>query len=331
MPYSFGGVGALTKLAIGPTGETISRMAFLSFTPQFVKTLADGSTKAIRGTLDHQATSVAEGLVHIRFRTTMYLTSTIMDILWPLLGVPLTSYTGTLVDSLPDSTVILAPPGTKETTFLGCIPTDWTIHGQHGGDPIIIDIGWQGRTFTQAANGTFFTSQSSPALIEGYTFPFADGAAAGNASTLSLPIGTISANLAFPQFRLSMNYNVVAEFNNSITATNLMPSDHDLKFATSILYNPADATSSTGSTEPLFDVPASGDVTGAALTLNFQRAAPFASPGNYQTTLTVANMKLLARLPQIVKNDFTRLPINAVGYASGGTALLTVVNKTNQP
>jgi hypothetical protein len=331
MPYSFGGVGALTKLAIGPTGGTISRMSILSFSPQFVKTLADGSTKAIRGTLDHQATSVAEGLVQIRFRTTMYLTSTIMDILWPLLGVPLTSYTGTLVDSLPDSTVVLAPPGTKETTFLGCIPTDWTISGQKGGDPIIIDIGWQGRTFTQAANATFFTGPSTPPLVEGYTFPFADGAAAGNASTLSLPIGTITANLGFPQFRLSMNYSVVAEFNNSITVTNLMPTDHDLKFATSVLYNPADATSSTGSTEPLFDVPASGDVTGAALTLNFQRAAPFASPGNYQTTLTVANMKLLARLPQIVKNDFTRLPINAVGYASGGTALLTVVNKTNQP
>jgi hypothetical protein len=48
-------------------------MAFLSFTPQFVKTLADGSTKAIRGTLDHQATSVAEGRMIVEVTEKIFL------------------------------------------------------------------------------------------------------------------------------------------------------------------------------------------------------------------------------------------------------------------
>jgi hypothetical protein len=329
MSNSFGGVGALTKLAIGPTGGTISRMDFLEFTPQIVKTLADGSTKAIRGTLDHQQTSVAEGLLHVRFRTKMYVTSTIMDILWPQLGVTLTSYTGTLADSLPDTDVILGCPGVKEQLFTKCIPTDWVMYGAHGTDPIIIDIGWEGRAWSEQANGTFFVSQTNPALVEGYTYPFAAGSASGNASMLTFPLGTYTGPVGFPQFRLHMDYKVVAEYNNSITPTNLMPTDHVLRFATSVLYNPIDSGSSTPSTETFFDTPMSGDVTGAQLILNFQRAAPFASPGNYQTTLTVANMKAIARPPRISQHDYVRLPINLEGYASGGSPLLTVVNKTN--
>ena len=323
---SFGGVGAKTQIAVGPTGGTISKIDFLEFTPQIVKKLADGSTKAIRGSLDHQQTSVAEGLLHLRFRTKMFVTSAVMDILWPQLGVTLTSYTGTLADTLPDTDWIIGAPGVKEETYGKCVPTDWKLFGAHGADPIMIDIGWEGRSYTTQANGTFFGA--SPAYVEGYTYPFAAGAASGNASTLTYTMGGYSGTVGFPQFVMEMDYGIRAEYNNSITPTNLMPTDHILKFATSVLFNPADSASSTPSTETYLDTPMSGDVTGASLVLNFQRAAPFASPSNYQTQLTVANMKGIARVPRIVKNDYVRLPMNLVGYATTGTALLTVVNKT---
>lgn len=322
MTQSFGGVGALCKLAIGSSASQ-TRMDFLQFTPQIVKTLADGSTRAIRGTLDHQSTSVAEGLLHIRFRTSMWMTAPKLDVLLPQLGFTAVGNVYTLGDAIPDTTVILGPPGTKEHTFKGCVPTDFVIHGQHGSDPIYIDIGWIGRTWEEDDNGTFFVSQTDPPMQEGYVYPFAAGQAPNNASTLNI----LGQALAFPQFRLSLDYKTLVEFNNSITATNVMPSDHVLNFATSCLYNPADADSGTGSTEPLFDIPMSGDVDGASLTLNFRRAAPFTTPANYQTQIVVANAKLIARPPRIVKSDFTRLPINAQGYAVGSTPLLVITNK----
>lgn len=312
MTTSCCGVGALSKLAIGLSSGDPTRMDFIRFQPNITKTLSDGSVHAIRGALDHRQEAAAEGLLHIKFRTSFYLTAAKMDVLLPCLGFSESTDVWTLGDTLTDSTIVVGPSGAPEDTYTGCVPTDFVITGQKGSDPVHIDIGWVGKSWSTASAGTFFTSQSSPAMTEGYVYPFAVSGA-GNTSSLNI----LGQSLAFPMFRLSMNYHILEEFNNSVTATNLCPSDHDLKFATSALYSTCD--SNTG----LWTTPMAGTTTGASLTLDFQRTI---SALIYQTKFVVANAKLIARAPEIKKTDYNRLPINAVGYATSGAALLVITN-----
>lgn len=306
------GVGAMSKLAIGLASGTQTRMDFIHFTPNITKTLSDGSGNTIRGTLDHSGNSVAQGMLHVKFRTSFYMTAAKMDVLLPCLGFTESTDVWTLGNVLPLSTVVVGPSGAPEDTYSGCVPTDFVIMGRKGQDPVVIDIGWIGKTWASAAAGTFFTSQSSPAMTEGYAYPFA-ATGSGNASSLNI----LGQSLAFPQFRLSMDYKILEEFNNSVTATNLCPSDHVLKFATSALYSTCD-----GNTD-LWTEPMGGDITGASLTMNFQRLVGAA---NHQTQVVVANAKLIARAPEIKKNDYNRLPVNAVGYATDAAALLVITN-----
>jgi len=310
--YSCCGTGALSRLAIGLDGGTPTRMDFIDYNGgQVVKALSDGSLRAIRGTLDPIDTNVGEGLTFVRFRTRFYVTAAKMAVLLPCLGFTAVSTVWTLGDTIPFSKVILGPAGTKEQVFDNCIPTDWVVEGQKGSDPITIDIGWVGKTWAEQDNATFFTSQSSPAMTEGYVYPFPDGA--NGATTLSL----LGQTVYFPRFRLAMDYGVVTEFNNSVTATNLCPTKHDLKFATSALYSSCD------STEPLITTPLGGDVTGSSLTLNFSRTV---GTDTFGTQFVIANAKAIARPPSVKKDDFNRLPINMQGYATSGTALLVITN-----
>ena len=311
--FSCCGTGALSRLAIGKIGSTATRMDFTEFhSVEIVKTLSDGGAKAIRGTLDHIDTNVAEGMLFVKFRTRMWLTSAKMAILLPCLGFTQLSTVFTVSDTMPECNVILGPAGTKEHTFGGCICSDFVISGAKGSNPIEIDIGWVGMTWAENTNGTFFTSQTSPAMTEGYTYPFAQGA--NNVSTLS----ALGQTVYFPNFRLKMDYKLVTEFNNSVTATNVCPTDHDLTFATSALYSTCD------STEPLLDTPLAGTTTGAAITLNFTRTIP--GPTTYQTQFVITNAKAIARPPSIKKNDFNRLPLNFRGYAQSSTKSLVITN-----
>jgi len=307
------GTGALAKLAMGKHGSTATRMDFNNFhSLQIVKALTDGSKKAIRGTLDHLDTNPTEGLLFVKFRVSMWVTAAKMAVLLPMMGLTAVSSVYTLGDTLPECDVILGPPGTKEHTFSGCIVSDWVVQGQKGSDPIEIDIGFIGATYAGATNGTFFTSQSSPAMTEGYVYPMGTGT--NNVCSLN----ALGQTVHFPQFRLAMNYHLLTEYNNSVTATNICPSDHELTFATSALYSSCD------STEPLFDTPFGGDTSGASLTLNLTRTLP--GPTTHQTQFVVANMKAISRPPNIKKTDFNRLPINLQGYATSSTALLVVTN-----
>jgi len=311
------GAGAMSRLAIGLSSGTPTRMDFIDFNPTgIVKAIVDGGKKAIRGTLDPIDTDVAEGLQFVKFRTRMWLTAAKMDILLPCMGFTEVSDVFTLGDTLAAVKVIVGPAGAKEQVYDNCVCSDWKVIGQKGSDPILIDIGWIGKTAVEQNNATFFTSQSSPAMTEGYVYPFPDGT--NNATTLNL----LNQTVTFPQCVLSMDYHIIQEFNNSVTATNLCPSAHDLTFQTSALYSNCD------STEPLYSTPLAGTITGNALTLNFQRTV---GTDNYQTQFVIANAKAIARPPRIVKNDYNRLPIHMQGFASGSTALLVVTNKQQEP
>ena len=307
------GAGSGSKLAIGLSAGTPTRMDFIDVhSTKVFKTLSDGSSKTIRGTLDPVDVNVAEGMLFVQFRTKLWLTAAKMAVLLPCLGFTNTSGNDwTLGDSLPASKIIVGPSGSPEVTYDGAVPTDVTWEGRKGSDPIMMDIGWIAKTRATANAGTFFVSQTSPAMTEGYVYPYPDGAY--NVTRLEVE----GADRLFPLFRLRLDYGVISEFNQSVTATNLCPTKHDLTFGASALYSTCDSSTD------LLSVPMSGDVTGASLTIDLERLVGVTT---YETIFNVANMKLLAQDPNIVKNDFIRLPINGKGYATDSTAMLIITN-----
>ena len=360
MTFSYSdGAGALTKFAIGPgpssaqtsnnwttsTCANVTRMDLLDFQPNIVKVLSDGSVKAIRGTLDHQQLSVAQGILHVRFRTKMYLTATKMNTLLPLLGfntstsspVAGTAYVWTLGDPLPaqgtnvcnPATIIMAPPGANEDIYYNCYPSDWVIEGQKGADPITIDIGWVGQQWYQQTGATFFTSATTPPLVEGYTYPFAT-TGTGNSAAVTIGSGLAgsgSVTLEMPMVRLSCDYKLAVEFLNSLTATNIVPTDHELKIGTSALYPIVDATTNATYLWNGVNGPMTGDVSGASFAWNLERATVSGGASFDQTQFSVANIKSIARSFVFKKHDLVRLPLQFEGYASGSTALLQITNE----
>lgn len=317
------GIGAFSKLAIGKTGSTLTRMDFLNFVPNIVKVLADGSTKAIRGTLDHQATSVAEGVLHVRFKTTFWVTPDKMAILMLSLGFTASGDTWTMGDVIPDSTIVLTPGGAEDFTFTGCIPANFIISGQKGVDPQMIEINWVGKTMTSLAGGTF----SYGTMLEGYPFAYATQGT-GNANTVTLG-SPYSTTIKSPQIKLYMDYHLIVEFNNSVTAVAICPSDHDMTIGMSALFSNCDGTMPlldlpVGGQSPTTATPLSGNVVGSTLVWNMQRLLP--DTNNSQCQISLANVKPIAQFPRIVKNDLNRLPLNFRAYASGSTAMCTILN-----
>jgi len=306
------GVGALSKFAFGLMGDTPTRMDFIQFVSKSVKSIVDGSDKSIRGTLDPTGENVAEGMLFAQGRFRMWMTAAKNDILLPCFGATQSpTDTFTLGDSLPACVMTVGPAGSNEITYENCVVTDWVVTGQKGSDPILLDVGWMGTTRASASAGTFFLSQTSPAMVEGYAYPYPDGSASVTRFSY------MGADRYFPMFRLAMDYGVIREYNQSVNATRLCPTKHELTFSTNALYSTCD------STNDLLETPMGGDVSGDDLVIDLQRTV---GANTYRTIFTVANAKLIASDPSINKKDWIRLPINLRGFASGVTPLLSIVN-----
>lgn len=310
------GLGATSRLAIGLSADTPTRMDFIEVhSTKVIKTLSDGSSKTIRGTLDPVEVNVAEGMLFIRFRTRLWITAAKMAILLPCLGAVNTSGNiWTLEDSIAPSKIIVGPSGAPEVTYDGAIPTDVIWEGRKGSDPQMMDIGWIAKTRVPATAGTFFISQTSPVMLEGYVYPYPDGQY--NVTRFNLE----GLDRQFPLYRLALDFGTIDEFNQSVTATNLCPTKHDLTFSASSLYSVCDSTTD------LLSTPMSGDVTGDELVIDLERIV---GATTYETIFTVANVKLIAQDPNIKKNDFNRLPINGKGYATVSSPMLTITNKAS--
>lgn len=306
-------VGATSRLAIGLASGTPTRMDFTHFYGErVVKTLSDGSSQTIRGVLDPVSTNVAEGMLHVQFRVRMWMSAAKNEILLPCMGFTNVSTLWTLVDLLPPCTVIVGPSGAPEVTYNNCVVTDWVCSGQKGANPIQLDIGFIGKTRVPNPAGTFFVSQTSPSMLEGYTYPYPDG-------TYSVTrFNVLGADRYFPLFRISNDNGVISEFNQSVSATNLCPTTHNLTFQSNTLYSVCDSSTD------LLSVPMSGDVSGGPLTVDLERTVEATT---YETIFMVANAKLIARDTSIEKNAYNRLPIQAKGYAlPDGTPMLRVTN-----
>ncbi len=294
-------VGALAKLAIGGT-----RMDFIEFSPErFIKVLSDGSVRAIRGRLDHSSDAVGEGMLFVQFRISMYMSALKNDVLLPIMGLAESpTDTFTLGDTLSPTNIILGPSGSKEQVYTDCYCGRWMVAGQKGTDPVRLDLWFTAKTWSEQDPLTFFTGANTPVLNEGYYYSFTNGS-----------MNLLGAARYFNQFRMVMDYGLISEFNNSITATNICPTDHRLQIGTGVLYSTCDSNTD------LFTVPMGGDVSGSAFTLNFDRADVSKS-----THFSVGNVKLIARPPRVVKNDFLRLPVNGEGFALGTSPMLICVN-----
>lgn len=313
MANSCCGVGALSRIAIGLAVNTPTRIDFTHFYgDRVIKTLSDGSTQTVRGTLDRTELNVAEGMLHVAFRVRMWMSAAKNQVLLPCMGFTNVSTLWTLSDILPACKVIVGPAGAPEMTYDGCVVSDWICSGQKGQNPIMLDIGFIGKTRVTNAAGTFFTSQTSPAMTEGWVYGYPDG-------TYSVTrFNVLGADRYFPLFKLGLNNHVVTEFNQSTTATNLCPTDHELTFGSSSLYSVCDSSTD------LLSIPMSGDTTGGPLTIDLERQV---EATNYQTIFNVANAKLIGRDTSISKADFNRLPIMARGYAlAAGGPMLTITN-----
>jgi len=309
------GSGALSRLAIGlASAPNPTRLDFTHvYGTSVVKHISDGSSQTIRGTLDRVDSNVGEGMLIVRFRVQMWMTALKNEILLPVMGFTNVSTLWTLGDSLPETTAIVGPAAAPETTYGGCVITDWVASGRKGDDPILWDIGFIGKTRTPNPIGTFFVSQTDPAMTEGYTYPYPSGSYSHTQYTY------MGATRHFPLFQLRHNYHVIDEYLNSVNATNLCPTDHDLTFGTNALYSTCDSTTD------LLSEPMSGDTTGSQLIVDLQRTV---GSDVYQTQFDVANVKLIARDFDISKNAFNRLPIFGRGYApaDGSRAMLQITN-----
>ena len=302
------GTGSLSKLSIGASGGTLSRMDFIEFNPtKIIKTLSDGSQNTIRGTLDHNSTAASEGPAWVEFRTTMYLTAAKLDVLLPLLGLAESpTDTFTLADALSPSKIVLSPNGGKDHTFDNVYPDRWTIHGQAGTDPIRIDIDWCAMSWAEATLGTY----THGTTVEGFPYSF------HGQGSMTLE----GVTRYFNQVRIGLDYGLIKERNNSLYLSNVCPSDHSLSFGTGVLYSTCDSNTD------LYTVPmaTATAATGSQLTVGWSRVVGAAT---YGTSIVVGNVKLLPRFPGIKKSAFNRLPVFGTGYAvTGGAGLLTVVN-----
>lgn len=297
-------VGALAKLAVNS-----QRLEFIEFDPvRIVRMLSDGSVEAIRGTLDRLADDVVKGLLYVDFRTSFYMTAQNMALLLPIMGFSATGNTYKIGDTLASTTVILGLNSCPEFVYGNAFISKWVIRGVRGGDPPRIDVWWRAYTRSEQPSGTFFVSQSSPALLTEYPYPFAGGTA--------MTFGGQS--YQFYQVAFGLDYHLVSEFNNSDTATNICPTDHDITIGHGMLYAPCDNTTT------LLTTPFSGDVTGGAYTLSFTTTV---SMTTYSTSFSLPNVKLIAQQPGVTnKHDFTRMPFNGRGYAQGTHLSMTCVN-----
>lgn len=273
-------------------------MEFLSVRGGQTTQLVDNTEQAIRGILDHQEERVAEGLKPIRLEIEMQPTPSELDVLLPLIGMeesPTDTFTVTDDFSSLLFTVIVDRVA-KVHTYANCIVDKAEFYGQTGNLPIGLKLTIIGTTAeSEGAAGSF----SATALDLDHNYAFYEG-------VLTLE----SAAREFDRFRLGIENNVFASFNNSQTATDVCPTDRAIWLAESSPYNSTEADLYTNGI---------ADAGGAAGSLVFTRSTK-------STTFTFGNLKLIGRPADIPGKEEIRLDNFYRAYKSGATPVLVVTH-----
>jgi hypothetical protein len=289
---------AHAKLAINGT-----QMEFLEFDGGQTIELVDSSDQANRGFFDHAMERVTQGLKIIRFKITMQPSPSELDILIPLMGFaqsPTDTFTPTdNFDALDFS--VIADRVAKVHTYAGCIVDKAIFKGAKGRTPITLELHIVGKTETEGNAGTF----SASALDTDHNYAFTEGVLTLEGSARP-----------FSQFALGIENNVFASFNNSQTAECIHPTDRNVWLACSSPYN---TTHADLYTKAAHSGAIATDVDGAAGSLVFTRSTK-------STTFTFANLKSIAKSPNIPSRSEIRLDQFYKAYRSGSTASVIITH-----
>jgi hypothetical protein len=288
--------GALSKLKLD--GHF---MDFIEFRPYEVyQKLADGSAESIRGTLDHLDTDIDIEYQVAKFLMTTYVSPNKMQYILPLLGMPVTGTANTYdtTDTLPLFDTKLETPSGTLFTFSDCMVNGYSVRGQKGGGPIRITMDvWAMRMATSDAGVETFSS-----LVSGLIYAFSRGQFTYD-----------GVEYLYDQFSLDVNHRLIYQHNNSINVTTMCPTDRRIQFQTSTPYNTC-----SGSID-LFETPWNGDISGAAGNIDFTR-------DTNETKFSFANMKSVARMPNVNKFNEIRLPLQFMCYKTSSTPAIRVLN-----
>jgi hypothetical protein len=288
--------GALSKMKID--GHF---MDFIELRPYEVyQKLADGSAEAIRGSLDHLNTDVDVDIKVAKFLMTTYVSPDKMQYLLPLMGLPVTGTPNTYdtTETLPEFVTKLETPSGSLFTFNDCMVNGYSIRGQKGGGPIRVTLDIWAKDMTIGAAGV----ETFSGLITGLIYAFSRGTFTYGGD-----------EYYYDQFSLDVNHRLIYQHNNSITVTTMCPTDRRVQFQTSTPYNTC--SGSTG----LLTIPWNGNISGAVGVLDFTR-------GGNETKFTFANMKSVARMPNVNKFNEIRLPLQLMCYKTVTEPVLRVLN-----
>lgn len=260
-----------------------------------MRELVDNGRQAIRGILDHVAERVTLGRLIVGFEADIDPSPSELDVLLPLMSFSESpTDTFTIGDTYSTFTSIIDRV-TKVHTYTNCKFGRVILSGQRGSMPIKMRVQVLGTGFSEGDAGSF----SATAIDTDFVYAFHEG-------TLTLR----SSSRAFDRFQLVMDPHLQVQWNNSTTATEICPTDREIILAVNTPY--------TSSESALFTTPLSS-ATGAAGTLAFSR-------GNKSTSIAFANLKEIARPPNIPGKTEIRLPITMRAYKSGSTAAVIVTH-----
>lgn len=284
---------ALSQLAIN--GQAVE---FRSFEGGQTIELVDNSDQVNRGILDHVAERVTQGLKLVQFKIRMYPSPSELDVILPLIGFAESpTDTFTLTDDFSSlAFTVIADRVEKVHTYAACKIDKAIFRGAKGRMPIELELHIIGTTAeSEGAAGSF----SATALDSDHNYAFTEGALTLEGTTR-----------AMSQFALGIENNLFASFNNSQTAECLLPTDRNIWLACNSPYN---------SDEDDLYTNATADVGGATGSLAFTRAGK-------STSFAFANLKLIARSPDIPPRSEIRLEQFYRAYKSGSTAALIITH-----
>lgn len=294
--------GALTKMAMDPSTIDGNSEAyeFLSENLVSTTTLADNSAYAIRGTRSHAKERVTQSLVYINGSISMNPSPSELDNLLPrILGATESTDIFALDDALPSFNVMIDRVA-KVHTYSTCYVNRATFSGTKG-RLIELKLDIIGVSETEGAAGSY------PAITidEDIAYVFHEG-------VLTVQGGTEM----FDRFVLTIDNHLEPEWNNSQTATDIAPRDRSITLSVSTPY--------TSDETALYTTPAgtssgNGSSAGAAGSLVFTN-------GGLSTTFAFANLKSIARTPNVSGKRQIRLPLNYRAYTSSTTKELIVTH-----
>lgn len=291
-------VGSNAKLSINGT-----RVNFTSFDgSRVVKTLTDGSVRAIRGEFDHTNADVVDGILFANFRITMHLTSAKAALLLPLMGFTTSGVTPpvthTTTDTLTEFDTVLTTDGGLDFTFEDAKVGRWMITGQKGTEPIRLELDCTAKNLVTAAAGTF----THGSMTSGSPYAFDKTTLTHNSNSQ-----------LYDRFALVVDHGLIVEHNNSQTATQICGSDRVITLGTSFPF------STCSDTTDFVDNPLAGlsDAAGVLTMTN----------GNLSTSFALASLIQTLTIPSVNrKKELTRLPLHWRGYKTASTASIRVTN-----